>query len=234
MRTQTRHQLKQDQFSARASEAVDWTVEHRDKLIYGGIAAAAIVAIALGAWVYLRQQNEAAGVALGKALQVYDAPIRPAGQGPTPGITSFASAQERAQAAKAEFQKAAGYAHTSAGDMAKYFIGLCDMDLGNNAGAEKELQASASGSADVAALAKMALASLYHRQGKDSEAVKIYKDLMDHPTNTVGKAEAQLELASLYEAKQPQEAKLIYQQIQKENPQGAAAQIAADRLATLK
>jgi predicted negative regulator of RcsB-dependent stress response len=233
VRSQTRHQLKQDQFSARASEAVDWTVEHRDKLIYAGIAAAAIVAVALGIWLYLRQQNEAAGAALGKALQVYNAPILPAGQAPAPDVTSFASAQERAKAAKAEFQKAAAY-HGNSADMARYFIGLCDIDLGNTADAEKELQASTSGPADVASLAKMGLASLYRRTGKDAEAVKIYKDLMDHPTNTVGKTEAQLELASLYEPTQPQEARLIYQQIQKENPQGAAAQIAADRLANLK
>ena len=45
MRTQTRHRLKQDQFVASASEAVTWTVEHRDKLQYGGIALVVILAL---------------------------------------------------------------------------------------------------------------------------------------------------------------------------------------------
>jgi tetratricopeptide (TPR) repeat protein len=234
VRTQTRHNLKQDQFAARAGEAVDWTVAHREKLIYAAVAVAAIIAIALGIWIYLQQQDQAAGVALGRALQVYNAPIIPGAQPPTPEMTSFASAQDRAKAAKAEFQKAASYSHTRSADMARYFVGLTDVALGNTAAAEKELQESASGPADIASLAKFALASLYRNTGKDPDAVKLYKELIDHPTNTVSKSEAQLELAALYEAKQPQEAKVIYQQIQKEDPKGPAAEIAASKLSTLK
>ncbi len=236
MRSQTRHQLKQDQFAERAKEAVSWTVEHRDKLIYGGIAIAAAVAIILGVWFYTQQQDEAAGVALGHAIQVYNAPIQPGAQTPAGETTSFASAADRARAAKAEFQKVAGsYPRTRSGQIARYFVGLTDVDLGNNADAEKELKASAdSGRADLAALAKFALASLYRKTGKESEAVKLYKDLVDHPSNTVAKATAQLELASLYEPKQPKEARLIYEQIQKEDPRGPAAEIAANRLSNLK
>ena len=75
MRSTTRHQLKQDQFTAAAQETVSWAVEHRTKLTYGGVAIVVVLAIVLGGWAYLQQQDEAAGVALGHAVQVYVAPI---------------------------------------------------------------------------------------------------------------------------------------------------------------
>jgi hypothetical protein len=41
-------------------------------------------------------------------------------------------------------------------------------------------------------------------------------------------------MAATYETKDPQNARIIYQQIQKEDAKGAAAEIAAQRLATIK
>jgi len=80
----------------------------------------------------------------------------------------------------------------------------------------------------------MALASLYRRTGKDPEAIKLYKELADKPANTVSKSAARLEMAATYETKDPQNARIIYQQIQKEDAKGAAAEIAAQRLASIK
>ena len=175
-------------------------------------------------------------MALGHALQVYQAPVTSAGQPPMPGTSSFASAQERAKAARAEFAKVAeNYSHTNSGRIARYFMGLADNEAGNTVAAEKELQQVAdSGHSDVAALAKFALASTYRSQGKDAQAVALYKDLMEHPTNTVPKSQAQLALASVYEQKQPQEARNLYQQVQKENPDSAVGQMAASRLSEMK
>lgn len=236
VRTQTRHQLKQDRFATTASEAVSWTVEHRDKLTYAGIAVAVIVAIALGGWWYTQRQNEAGNIALGEALATYNAPLVAAGTPPSGQTKSFASNADRAKAAKDEFKNVADhYGRTAAGEMAKYFVGLCDVDLNNNADAERELKDVAGASnADVASLAKMALASLYRKEGKDQDAINLYKQLADKPTNSVSKPAAQLALADLYETKDPQNAKILYQQIQKENAQSPAAQIASERLATIK
>ena len=49
----------------------------------------------------------------------------------------------------------------------------------------------------------MALAEVYHDNGKNIDAIDIYKGLIDHPTVSVGKSTAQLSLASLYEAMGP-------------------------------
>jgi len=78
------------------------------------------------------------------------------------------------------------------------------------------------------------LAQLAAAQHKDEEAIRTYKELIDQPNNAVSKANAQLELAQLYEARnQPQEAKRIYEQIQKDDPKSDAAQAATARLAGL-
>jgi predicted negative regulator of RcsB-dependent stress response len=236
VRSYTRHQLKEDQFRTGAKETYSWAVAHRNKLVYGAGAVVVVLAIVLGAWIYIQQQDESAGVALGHALQVYRAPVTSAGGPAPPETTSFASAQDRAKAARAEFaQVAQRYPHTRSAEMARYFMGLADQDAGNAAAAESELKevADASGT-DLPALAKFALAALYRNQGKDAQAVPLYKELIDHPTNTVAKSQAQLALASLYEAKQPQDARNLYQQVQKENPDSAAAQIASTRLSDLK
>ena len=236
MRSSTRHQLKQDQFTATAKETYSWAVAHRNKLVYLALAVAAALVIVLGGWVYIQQQNESAGVALGHALQVYRAPVIAAGEPSLPDATSFKSTQDRAKAARAEFgQVAQKYSHTHSADIARYFMGLADQDAGNAAAAEQELkQVADSGRSDLSALAKFALAAMYRSQGKDQQAAPLYKDLIDHPTNTVAKAQAQLALASVYESKQPQDARNLYQQVQKDNPDSPAAQMANERLAQLK
>ncbi len=235
MRSYTRRQLKQDQFTATAKETVSWAVEHRQKLVTGGIALAIVLAVGIAGWFYVQQQDEAAGIALGHALSVYQAPITGA-QPPQGETTSFATAADRAKAARAEFAKVAdSYSSTRSGEIARYFEGLTDQDSGNTAAAEEEFQQVASSRrSDLAALAKFALASLYRNTGKDAQAVELYKELIQRPTNTVGKSSAQLALAAMYEPKQPQEARRIYEEIRKEDPRGPAGETAANRLANLK
>ena len=67
-----------------------------------------------------------------------------------------------------------------------------------------------------------------------ADAIAAYKDLSEHPTVTVSKSQAQLELAEMYETTDPQQATLIYQQLQKEDPRSPAAQVASQKLAKVK
>lgn len=235
MRTQARHQLKQDRFAATAGEAVSWTVEHRDTLVVATIIAAVVLAIGLGVWWYMQTTEASANEALAQAIATYNTPIGAAEQAP-PGAKVFTSAQERAKAAHEQFRSVADkYSHTNSGKIAKYFVGLTDIDLNDNQAAEKDLKdAIASGSAEVASLSKMALGSLYRSEGKDQQAIQIYKEVADQPTNAAPKVVAQLAMAETYEAKDPQNARIVYQEIQKESPNSAAAQVAQDKLATLK
>jgi len=52
---------------------------------------------------------------------------------------------------------------------------------------------------DLGALAKFALAQLYHDTGRDPQAIDLYKKLSDKPTATVPAGLAQLQLADLYQ-----------------------------------
>ena len=241
MRAETRHQLKQDRFSKvtfeAAGNAAHWSVEHQSKLIAAVIAVIVIGGIAFGGWYYLNSQDEKASAEFSTAVRTWETPLRPAGVPPQPGTDSFASAQERATAARKQFQAIVDkYPRTHTADMARYFVGLASAQLGDNAAAERSLQEAArSSNADLAALGKFALASVYRAQNKDAQAIDLYKQLMDKPMLVVSKATAQLELASFYESRQKQdEAKKIYEQVQKENPATDAASLAQRRAAALK
>jgi len=241
VRAETRHQLKQDRFSKvtfeAAGNAAHWSVEHQSKLIAAVVVVIVIGAIAFGGWYYLNSQDEKASAEFSTAVRTWETPLRPAGVPPQPGTDSFASAQERATAARKQFQAIVDkYPRTHTADMARYFVGLASAQLGDNAAAERSLQEAArSSNADLAALGKFALASVYRAENKDAQAIDLYKQLMDKPTLVVSKATAQLELASFYESRQkPDEAKKIYEQVQKENPATDAASLAQRRTAALK
>ena len=240
MRAETRHSLKQDRFRGATIEVAEktahWTVEHKSKLITAGIIVVVLAAALLGAWTYLNRQNDQASVELSQAVRTLDTQVRPAGVPPQPGYPSFGSEQERTTAAKKQLQAIVDkYPHTQTADVARYFLGVTASQLGDHATAERELNEVASDhNQDLAAMGKLALAAVYRKDNKDPKAIDLYKQLMAKPTATVGKVTAQLELASLYEAKQQTvEAKRIYEQIQKDNPATEVGSLAAQKLGEL-
>jgi hypothetical protein len=109
VRAETRHQLKQDRFSKVTIEAAEnaahWSVEHQAKLIAAVIAVVVIAAIAFGGWYYVNSQDEKASAELSTAVRTFETPVRPAGVPAQPGYDSFASLQERATAARKQFQE---------------------------------------------------------------------------------------------------------------------------------
>jgi predicted negative regulator of RcsB-dependent stress response len=236
VRAQTRHQLKQDRFAETTMETVSWAVEHRKTLTLVGGIAAAIALIVIGAWYYFDQQDQKASMEMSHALRTYNAQIVPAGTPAQQGVITFTAPGDRARAAQKEFREIASkYSHTRSGEIARYFAASTDLELGNTAAAMKELKDIAGArNSDLAALAKLGLASAYHANGQDSEAIATYKDLISHPTQSVSKTTAELQLADLYSAKQPAEARKIYEQIRKDDPAGSAAQVAANKLQQLK
>jgi len=228
----TRHQLKEDRFATAVQEQVHWAVAHRNKMIVAGAVLGLLVLAAFGAFFYNQSRNDQASVALSAALRLYDAPLRPASAPQQPGQVSFTKSAERAQAAQKEFRKVVqDYPYTRSADFARYFVGVAAMDMGDYKTAEDQLkELTGSRRDDLSALSKLALASVYRGAGKEAQAIPLYKDLIDHPSNTVPKSTAQLELAALYEKAQPTEASRIYEQIRKDEPNSIAAQYAGTRL----
>jgi predicted negative regulator of RcsB-dependent stress response len=241
VRAETRHQMKQDRFRGAtidaAENAAHWSVEHKNKLMVAVLIVLVVAAAVLGGWYYLNQQDQKASLDMSQAVRTLNTPVRPPNMPAQPDNPSFASSKERATAAQKQFQAIVDkYPHTHAAGFARYFLGLESADLGDNASAERDLQSvSSSSNADLAALAKMALASVYRNTGRNKQAIDLYKQLASRPTSTVGKVTAQMELAATYQSSnQPLEAKRIYEQIQKENPASEAAQIASGKLQELK
>jgi predicted negative regulator of RcsB-dependent stress response len=227
----TRHELKQDKFAETAAGAMHWTSEHRSKLINGTIALVVFLLLVGGGWWYMNHREQQASEGLGHAMMVYNAPVRPANVPADPQVPSYASFAERSKAAKAEFAKIADqYGSTRSGQYAKYFSALLDSDLGNTAAAEQGLKSVAdSRNEEIASLAKYALATVYRGSNREADAIKLLKELSDHPTVSVPKTTAQFSLAEIYEQKQPDEARKMYEQIAKDDPKGAAGELATNK-----
>ena len=241
MRAQTRHQLKQDAFSrvtiGAAEKTAHWSVEHKNTLAIAAIAAVVIIAVGGGGWYYQSTQDEKASFELTQATRTLEAQLRPAGVPAQPDVPSFASGKERAEAARKQFQAIVDkYPHTRTADMARYFLGVTSASMGDNAGAESYFKVVAStGSKELASVAKMALAALDGNTNRTKDAVALYQELINHPTASVSKVTAELQLAELYQtSNQPLDAKRLYEQIKKDNPTTEAGQLATQKLAELK
>ncbi len=241
MRAETRRQLKQDAFSRVTLEAAEktahWTVEHRSTLIISGVAAAIVLTAVIGGWLYLGAQDEKASFELSQAVRTLSTPLRPPGTPEQPDFPTFQSSQERMQAAQKQFRAIVDkYPHTRTADMAHYFLGVTAENLSDSTTAERDFKDAASaGNKDLAAVAKVALASLYGQTNRTKEAAALYQELINKPTSSVGKVTAQLQLAELYQnSNQPLDAKRIYEQIKRENPSNEAGQLATQKLAELK
>lgn len=228
----TRQQLKHDRFTDATKETVNWAVDHRTKLVVLVAIVVAIGAALAGAWVYFDRQNDEASMALGQAVRVYDRPLRIAGTPPPPGLATFESSIERGREAQKQFLAVAEkYPHTRSAEVARYLAGVAAIDAGDHATAERELKAAAdSRREDMASLAKMALAALYHTTKRDADALSIYNQLADHPTTAVTKSAALLAKAELLETSAPAEAKRVYEQIRAEDPTGPLGRLAEQRL----
>jgi tetratricopeptide (TPR) repeat protein len=234
--TQTRHALKQDHFVTATATGLDWLGQNRSTVLRWSIAVVVAIAVAAAGIVVYEQRSEAADAQLGQAMNIYETPLAQPNQPAAPGMTTFPTAKDRAKAAFPLFNHIANqFGWLRAGEMAQYFAGMTSLDLGSATDAETYLtEAASSHDSNLAALAKVALANLYAQTGRSSQAIEQFRNVIAHPTTTVPKASAQLQLAQLYEATQPEEARRLYAEIKDRDKDSDAAQIATQKLASLK
>jgi len=229
--TQTRHALKKDKFAQATASSVSWLSVHRSGAFRWGITIAVVLALVVGGWIYYNLQSDAAATALGSALDVYTAPLAQPGAPAEKNV--YASAGERAKAANQGFLAVIRqYGWLPEGAKAHYFAGITDEDLGQTASAETELKA-AGGSWDhnLANLATVALAGLYHQTARDPQAIDLYNQLIAKPSETVSANVAQLDLADLYAAAGKQDqARALWAKVKDADKDGAAGSIAAQKL----
>jgi tetratricopeptide (TPR) repeat protein len=230
---QTKAALKKDKFVTTTTHGLEWASENRQSvLVNGGILLAVIFVAVVSAVVY-NNRSEKASVAFGAAMQAYQTPLAQPGEAVPPGVDTYPSIAERAKASGALFQAVADkYGMTPSGQNARYFAGLTYIEAGENQQAEVTLKKVAGGwDSNLAALAKFALAQLYHNTGRDAEAIELYNKLSAKPTGTVPYGLAQLQLADLYQSEgKADAAKTIYAKLKDKDPKGAAGMAAAEKL----
>ena len=233
MDQQTKAALKQDSFIDITTHGISWASENRRSVIVASLVLLAVILFAVAGFIFYNSRSQQASVMFGDALAVYQSPVAQPGQPVPAGMKTYPTAADRAKAANALFMAAADkYSMTTDGKNARYFGGLTYIEAGQNASAEATLkQVAGYWDADLASLAKLALASLYSQTGRTPQAIQIYNELTAKPTNTVPPGLAQLQLAELYEGQgQPDAAKKIYAQLKDKDAKGAAGIIAAQKL----
>jgi predicted negative regulator of RcsB-dependent stress response len=218
----TRHELKQDQFLTTLEEFENFA-KQQYKGILGLVVGVILVAGSVfGFRFWSERQESESNALLGTALKTFHASVGSASVdlfgGQTQANQAFPTAHDKYKKALEQFDNVVGrFPRQKAAAIARYHAGLCQAELGDQAAAIKTLQeASRASDQSIGSLAKLALAGELVRTGKLDAALKLYRELQDHPTSTVPKATAMLALADAYRQSQPAQARQIYQQMEKE------------------
>jgi tetratricopeptide (TPR) repeat protein len=218
----TRHELKQDEFRETLDQLEQYLKVHLKEILTVVILVVVVVGLAGGLKYYLARQEASANIELASALKTFQAYVG-AVTPETLGAESetFMDARDKYEKAREQFNaivlKYQMFPRPKAVGIARYHVGVCESLLGNSAAAINTLQqASRDGDREIAALAQFALAGEFLKTGKMQEALKIYQNLADHPTLSVPSASALLAMADALKDSQPQRARQLYEQIQKE------------------
>lgn len=224
--------MKRDALVDSAQSALGWLEDHKSETILTAVVVVVLVAILVGGSLFFQHRGAEAETGFGAAMDMYSAPLQQPGVPVQPGVRTYSTAAARAEAANAEFVKVADqFGSTDAGKQAQYFAGLTYMEMGNTAAAETALKKTIdNGGKNLAALAKLAMVSIDRQGGRTQDAIATLQDLAKHPTVTVPAGQAQLELASIYEKTNPEEARKIYAQLKDKDSKTVAGQIAAQKL----
>ncbi len=215
----TRHDLKKDELQT-TLEQFEQFIRQRYKEILAVVGALlVIVGAAAGLKTYSDRQEDRANAQLGKGLRTFRAYVGSATPGTLGASTeSFPTAQEKYKRALQEFGEITRrFPRSKPAAIARYHIGVCQAQLGDQVGAVKTLQeASRTPDRNIAALAKLALAGELAKSGKVEDAAKLYQDLVSHPASTVPRATALVAMADAYRASRPAQARQIYERVEKE------------------
>jgi predicted negative regulator of RcsB-dependent stress response len=168
------------------------------------IAAAAAVVLGLGIYVglqYLDSREIQAQVQLGKGIDFFHAEIAadatddPYGKGPTP---TFRSDTAKFEAASKEFSAlVSGYGYGKVSIIARYYLGLTQLQLGQSKEAIQNLESVANNSRErtVGFLAKKVLATAYMKAGNYKGSQEILEKMIKDPQCDLPKDDLNIQLS---------------------------------------
>ena len=219
----TRHELKEqlqhDHFTAAVSGAVLYAREHRENVTRWAIGLGIALLLAGAAIWYATWRNSVRQQDLQNAFAVLEAPVgAPSQLGKT-----FATQEAKNQASmKALGDVIAKDGGTRQGLIAQYYLGTLKAAQQNSQGAEADLTNVANSSSECAPLAKIALAQIYAGENKIQQGQGLLRDIINHPTDLVSKAQAEILLAHLEETSNPKDARKLLQSLSAEKDPAVA------------
>lgn len=227
----TRHELKEqlqhDHFTDAVSSAVVYAREHRENVTRWAIGIGIALIVAGAAIWYATYRNSVRQQDLENAFAVLEAPVGAPSQLGKTFATQDAKNQASMKALQEVIAKDGG---TRQGLIAQYYLGTLKAAQQDTKGAEADLENVANSSSECAPLAKIALAQLYAGENRTQQAQALLRDIISKPTDLVSKAQAQILLANLDAAGNPQEARKLLQSLSAEKDPAvarAASQISA-------
>jgi predicted negative regulator of RcsB-dependent stress response len=205
----TRKKLKQDEFAQDVGLTVEFFTEHRREAIRYGVAGLVAIVLIAGLFVWFSHRGAQRQTALAAALEVWQAPVGPRQEGQTGRL--FATQQEKDKAVLASFgDLAAKYSGSNEGAIAQYYLGASAANDGKLAAAEVAFkEVIDSGNANYAALAKLALASVYKEEHRQADGEKLLQSLIDKPADFVSKEQATIALARYVASTDPEQARKL-------------------------
>ena len=223
--SKTRKNLKKDAFTEEMKHGFEFMTEHTaDVKKYGAIAAAVIV-LAAAIFFYMRYQADAREKALAEAMNIDKAHVGPA----PPGVLSYPTQEEKDKArSKALSDLVTKYGGTQEGAIAEFYLASDAVEKGALPDAEKRFRTVVDSAPDAyASLAKLSLAKVLSAEGKDSEAEKLLRDLIAHPSMTVSKDEATIVLATVIGKTNKDEARKMLEPLRAERTAVSRAAVQA-------
>jgi tetratricopeptide (TPR) repeat protein len=201
--TQTKEPARyQDAFQQKAGkgiEEVSKRVEGRGRTILYALGAVAVLLVLIGIfYAWNRRSNAEAQAALGRAIEISQAPVTtiPIPAGSTQ--RAFKTERERAEASIREFQVVVDKYGSPYREKAQYFIAVNRLSQDRGA-AIQELENLSKASGEVGTLSKFALAQAYQGDGKLDEAARLYNELAQMSDPILAKDTINFALASIYE-----------------------------------
>jgi len=183
------------------------TFREQRKLIAIGVAGAILLAVGIYfAMNYYRSRELSAQLVLSRGMAFYhaaidpEAPDDPYGQGPQP---VFRSETARNEAAGKEFSDVVSLHRSSKlGVLAQYYLGLCQLRLGQEEEAVRSLEVVRNNTRDITMgyLAKKILAQHYLDKGNARGALEILEGMVQDPQCDLPMELIQVEMASAYVA----------------------------------
>jgi predicted negative regulator of RcsB-dependent stress response len=230
VKRQTRRDLKTDKFAQEVGQTFDFISKHRSETVRYGAIALAVLVIVGGIYIYTRHQATVRQEALAQAMKLNNAVVSPT---PQPPNQNFATQAELDQAwNKAFTDLATTYSGTQEGAIAEIFLAAKQSDKGNLPEAEKLYKhVMDTAPKEYSGWARVSLAQVYASENKIPEARALMEYLIAHPTETISKEQATIELAELLIKSNPAEARKLVEPLR--NSRTAISRTAIDVIGRL-